>query len=116
MERIKTLDRYQKIILLLLSAMLVIFTAAYAVVSSRVGFSYRDTILRAQVVDATTVYSGRIRGETTTFTVTQDKVVTYCYGDKQCKHVSCNVFPCPLYFCGKAWYRHHKCLWRCLTI
>ena len=83
MERIKNLDRFQKIVLLLLSVMLVIFTAAYAVISSRVGFSYRDTILRAQVVDGTTVYSGRIRGETTTFTVTQDKVVTYCYGDKQ---------------------------------
>lgn len=83
MERIKNLNRYQKIVLLLLSAMLLIFTAAYAVVSSRVGFSYRDTILRAQVVDGTTVYSGRIRGETTTFTVTQDKIVTYCYGDKQ---------------------------------
>lgn len=83
MERIKSLDRFQKIILLILSAMLVIFAVAYSVVSSRVGFSYRDTILRAQVVDGTTIYSGRIRGETTTFTVTQDKIVTYCYGDKQ---------------------------------
>ena len=83
MERIKNLDRFQKIILLLLSAMLVIFAVTYAVVSSRVGFSYRDTILLPQEVDGNMVYSGRIYGETATFTVTQDKVVAYCYGDKQ---------------------------------
>lgn len=83
MERIKNLDRFQKIVLLLLCAMLVCFTPAYAVVSSRVGFAYQDTILSPQEVNETMVYSGRIGGEPVSFTVTQDKTVTYCYGDKQ---------------------------------
>lgn len=83
MERIKNLDQFQKIILLLLSAILVLFAAAYAVVSSRVGFSFKDTILLPEEVNGNTVYSGRVRGETVSFTVTQDNAVTYCHGDKQ---------------------------------
>ncbi len=82
MERIKNLNRYQSAVLLLLSAMLVFFTAAYFVVSSRVGFAYKGAILRPQEDAGSTVYSGRIGGETVSFTVTQDKKVTYYYGDK----------------------------------
>ena len=82
MARIRNLDRYQKIILLLLSAMLVIFTVAYAAVSSRVGFAYKGAILIPQESGGSTVYSGRIKGETASFTVAQDKTVTFHYGDK----------------------------------
>ena len=82
MERIKNLNSYQKIVLLLLFAMLVVFTVAYYVVSSRVGFAYKGAILRPQDDGASTVYSGRISGETVSFLVTQDKTVTCYYGDK----------------------------------
>ena len=82
MERIKSLDRYPKIILLILSAMLVAFTAAYIIVSSRVGFEYKDVILRPSVEGGNTVYAGRIHGDDACFTVTQDKTVTFQYGDK----------------------------------
>lgn len=82
MERVKNLDRYPKAILLILSAMLVIFTAAYVIVSSRVGFEYRGTILRPTVEDGNTVYAGRIHGEDIRITVTPNKSVSFQYEDK----------------------------------
>lgn len=82
MERIRNLDRYPKVILLILSAMLVAFTAAYIIVSSRVGFEYRGAILRPTVENGNTVYAGRIHGEDTRITVTPDKSVSFQYEDK----------------------------------
>ena len=82
MDRIKKLNRYQKSILLILVVMAVGFTAAYYVVSSREGFAYKNSILLPRNESGSTVYSGRIDGETATFTVTADKAVTYQYGDK----------------------------------
>ena len=82
MERIKSIDRYPKAILLILSVMLVVFTAAYFVVSSRIGFEYRDVILRPSVEGGNTVYAGRIHGDDACFNVTQDKTVSFRYGDK----------------------------------
>ncbi len=82
MERIKSLNRYQKGILILLAGMFVIFTAAYFVVSSRVGFAYRDVILAARNEGENTVYAGRIQGTDAVFTVTPDKTVAFSYGNK----------------------------------
>lgn len=82
MERIKNLDRYQRIVLLLLSAMLVLFTVIYSVVSSRVGFAYKDAILPPRQEDGNTVYVGRVDGKSARFVVTQDKTVTFHYGNK----------------------------------
>ncbi|MBQ8835268.1 MAG: hypothetical protein IJ001_10180 [Oscillospiraceae bacterium] len=82
MERIKNLDRYQKGILLLLIAMLVIFTVIYFITSSRVGFEYMGSILCPSNDNGNTVYSGVIQGEQAAFTVTADKTVTFTYGDK----------------------------------
>lgn len=82
MERIKNLNLYQKIVLLILSVLLVGFTVAYFLVSSQVGFAYRDTILCPKDEGGNTVYAGRINGKTASFTVTPDKVVTFCYGNK----------------------------------
>lgn len=45
MERIKGLDRYQKGILLFMAVMVLVFTVAYSITTTRIGFSYRDTIL-----------------------------------------------------------------------
>ena len=82
MERIKNLNRYQQIVLVLLAVMLLGFTIAYFLVSSRVGFAYRGAILQPQEENGNIVYAGRISGEDSSFTVTSDKVVTFRYGEK----------------------------------
>lgn len=82
MERTRDLNLYQKIILIILAAMFVVFTVAYFMVTSRVGFAYRDAILCPSDEGGNTVYTGRIKGETASFIVTPDKVVTFSYGNK----------------------------------
>ncbi len=82
MERIRNLTAYQKSILLILLAMAVAFAILYGVVSSRVGFAYQDAILVPNTQDGTTVYSGKIQGIPCNFTVSQDKTVTFLFGDK----------------------------------
>lgn len=82
MERIKQLNRYQKGILLLLIAMIVIFGVIYSVVLSQVGFLYMDKILRSSEENGNTVYSGTIKGQESSFVVTPEKEVTFHYGDK----------------------------------
>lgn len=82
MERIKNLDLYQKLILILLIAMMVIFCVVYCVVTSRVGFLYMDKILLPSEDGGNTVYSGKIKGQECSFTVTADKTVTFRCGEK----------------------------------
>lgn len=82
MERIKQLNRYQKGILLLLIAMIVIFGVIYSVVLSQVGFLYMDKILQSSEENGNTVYSGTIKGQESSFVVTPEKEVTFHYGDK----------------------------------
>lgn len=81
MERIKKLNLYQKIILILLAAMFVFFTVAYYIVSSKVGFKYKDVILKPHYDNGITVYEGRIKRQDAVFTVTANKVVTFSYGE-----------------------------------
>lgn len=81
MERIRKLDRYQKGILLFLAAMLVVFTAAYFVVSSRVGLEYMDSILIPATENGSTVYTGKIQGQEARFTVSPENSVTFHYGE-----------------------------------
>lgn len=81
MERFKTLDYRQKWIFLIMGVMVLVFTILYPVTLSRVGYSYRDAILVPHEAEGTTVYSGKIQGEAASFTVTQDKTVTFQYGD-----------------------------------
>lgn len=82
MERMKELDRYQKGILLLLAAMIVVFGVVYSVVSSQVGFLYMDKILQPSEEEGNTVYSGTIKGQESSFIVTPEREVTFHYGDK----------------------------------
>lgn len=81
MERFKTLDYRQKWIFLIMGVMVLVFSILYPVTLSRVGYSYRDAILVPHEAEGTTVYSGKIQGEAASFTVTQDKTVTFQYGD-----------------------------------
>lgn len=76
MERIKNLSKYQKTILVLLLAMLVVFTALYAVVSARVGYAYQGAILVPQEIEGGIVYTGRVKGEEVSISSTWDNLVT----------------------------------------
>ncbi len=80
--RIKALNLYQKIILLICAVMVVVFTVLYPITISRVGFLYRDTILMPGESDGITVYTGKIQGEETAFTVSSDKTVRLRHGEK----------------------------------
>lgn len=82
MKRIKALNRYQKGILLLLIAMIVVFGVIYSAVSSRVGYLYNDVILLPSKENGNTVYSGTIQGQDCAFTVAADKTVTFRCGEK----------------------------------
>lgn len=82
MERIRKLDWYQKGILLLLIAMILVFGVIYSVVSSRVGYLYNDVILQPSEVNGCTIYSGTIQGQDCAFIVTSDKTVTFQCGEK----------------------------------
>ncbi len=82
LERIKGLNRYQKGVLLFMAVMVIAFSAAYFVTLSRVGFSYRDTILVPSRENGGTVYSGELNGQPARFTVSEDQTVTFQHGDK----------------------------------
>lgn len=82
MERIKCLNRYQKAIIIITVAMVLIFTIIYPIRISQVGFDYKDTILIPSQEDGSVVYSGKIKGQCTSFTVFEDKSVVFKYGEK----------------------------------
>lgn len=81
MERIKALNQRQKWILLILCAMVVVFSVLYPVTLSRRGFAYRDTILVPRDENGSTIYSGKIQGKAASFTVTPDKTITFECGE-----------------------------------
>lgn len=82
MERIKSLNRYQKGVLILMIAVTIMFFAIYSVTISRIGFEYAGTILVPDQEDESTVYSGKINGQHAAFTISKNKTVIFQYGDK----------------------------------
>lgn len=80
MKRIKALNGYQKVVLLVVLALAVVFSVLYPLTLSREGYLYEDTILVPSEENGSVVYSGKIRGEQARFTVSADKAVTYQYG------------------------------------
>ncbi len=81
MKRIRNLGRYQKGILLLMAAMILLFTALYPIVLSREGFLYRNALLIPSEEDGNTVYAGKIEGQPASFTLYDDRSVQFQYGD-----------------------------------
>lgn len=73
MQRIRALTPYQKIVLLILLMMALLFTILYPVTISREGLLYEDTILLPEATETRMVYSGRIDGEAASFTVSEGK-------------------------------------------
>ena len=82
MEKIKSLNLYQKGILIVMLAMAVIFAVIYPQTISRVGFRYHGEILVPATEHGNTVYSGKIQGEQAAFIVSDDHTVEFYYGDK----------------------------------
>ena len=82
MEKIKSLNRYQKGVLIFMIAMALVFAVIYPMTISQVGFEYKNTILVPSQEDGSTVYSGKIQGKQAHFTVSKDKTVVFQYGDK----------------------------------
>ena len=81
MNRIKSLGVYQKIILLFMIVMVLVFAVLYSVTIAKEGFEYRDAILLPQQNNETAVYAGKIQGKQTVFTVSADKTVQFQHGD-----------------------------------
>lgn len=82
MERVKSLGRYQKVILVLMIVMVLLFAVLYSITVARVGFAYKNAILVPKEENGDTIYSGEIRGKQAFFTVSADKTVEFQYGDK----------------------------------
>ena len=82
MQRIKSLNGYQKGLLLLLLAMALVFAVVYHATVSRVGILYQDTIFVPAEENGVTVYSGKVRGERAQITVSEDRSVVFRCGDK----------------------------------
>lgn len=82
MERIKALNGFQKGILVLLAGMMLVFTILYPVTTSRVGYAYRGAVLVQSQDGENTVYTGKVDGVSTRFTVTPDKAVELQYGQE----------------------------------
>lgn len=79
--KFKSLDRYQKGVMLAMAAMIVVFAALYAYTVGRVGYEYRDGILVPSEENGATVYSGRVHGRRAEFTVSADGTVEFRRGD-----------------------------------
>ncbi len=82
MEKIKSLNHYQKGVLIFMIVMAIIFLAVYSMTISRVGYEYHNTILVPSRENGSTVYSGKIEGQPARFTVSEDKTVVFRHGDK----------------------------------
>jgi len=81
-KRVKDLGKYPKVILLLMIVMVLAFALLYFITVGRVGYAYKDSILIPNQENGNTIYSGKIQGKQTFFTVFADKTVEFQHGDK----------------------------------
>ena len=82
MEKIKSLNRYQKGVLIFMIVIVITFFVLYSMIISQVGFEYKDTIFVPSQENGSTVYSGKIKGQQARFTVSEGKSVVFQHGDK----------------------------------
>lgn len=82
MEKIKRLGLYQKMILLFLTVLVIVFSLLYSSADKKEGFPYQNKILTPKQENGSTLYSGKIKGEHAVFTVFEDNTVKFRYGDK----------------------------------
>ena len=82
MGKIKSLNHYQKGVLIVMIVMAMIFFVIYSITISRVGFEYKGTIFVPSQENGSTVYSGEMKGQQAYFTVSEDKTVVFQHGNK----------------------------------
>lgn len=82
MNKIKSLNHYQKGVLIVMIVMAMIFFVIYSITISRVGFEYEGIVFVPGQENGSTVYSGKIKGRQASFTVSEDKAVVFQFGDK----------------------------------
>lgn len=82
MEKIKNLNHYQKGVLIVMTAMALVFAVIYSMTISKAGFEYKDAIFVPSQENGSIVYSGKLQGQKAYFSVSQDKTVVFHYGDK----------------------------------
>lgn len=83
MNKIKSLNPYQKIILALMAGMILVFTVIYALASQDDGYLYKGQLFLAEVSPLHTVYTGKIQGIPATFTHLQDNTLVFQHGEKR---------------------------------
>lgn len=81
MERIRELNRYQRILIILLILMTVVSIPLYAITASRAGYLYCNEIFVPRQENGATLYETEIDHRPCVFTVTAD-TVTLTAGDK----------------------------------
>lgn len=81
MEKIRSLNGYQKGILIFMTAMALIFAVIYPRTISRIGYRYNDAILVPTQENGNTMYSGKIEGKQACFTVSGNTVI-FQHGEK----------------------------------
>ena len=82
MERIRNLSTYQKVILLILAVMIVLFGLVYIRATSLKGYEYKEEIFLPSYENGNSIYSGRLYDSDCSFTVTKEKVVSFRCEDK----------------------------------
>ena len=82
MGKIKNLGLFQKIELVFLAALVLIFAVVYSVTIAKEGVVYENVILVPSEEKDNTIYSGKIKGEYAKFIVSKDKIVEFYHGDK----------------------------------
>ena len=73
MKRVNNLNLYQRLLLTIMPAMALVFAILYSITISKVGFYYKNTILKPIQENDCVIYSGKIEGQPTCFTVSEDK-------------------------------------------
>lgn len=80
MGRIKSLNRYQKGVLVFVTVMVLVFSILYPMTLRRVGFEYRNVILTPSQEKGGVAYTGTLNGQPTRFEVLEDGSVTFRHG------------------------------------
>ena len=82
MQKIRSLGTYEKIILVFLVLMVLLFSILYPVTMSKKGFAYRGSILMPTKTEDGTIYSGAVQGTPVSFEVFNDRSVVCRVGEQ----------------------------------
>lgn len=74
-------NRLQKVLLILLAVMVVVFSVLYLIISRQSGVKHQDNLYFPAPQGDSMVYTAKVDGQTASFTVENDGTVTYRWGD-----------------------------------